>query len=36
MLSFDKSQGRLAGEIVEKRFQALADALNLEAKIEFE
>jgi len=36
VLIFDKSQGRLAGEIVEKRFQALADALGLEAKIEFE
>lgn len=36
VLSFDKSQGRLAGEIVEKRFHVLADALGLEAKIEFQ
>jgi exopolyphosphatase/guanosine-5'-triphosphate,3'-diphosphate pyrophosphatase len=36
VLAFDKSQGRLAGEIVEKRFQSLADALGLEPRIEFD
>jgi len=35
-LVFDKSQSRLAGEIVEKRFQTLADALGLEPRLEFE
>lgn len=35
VLSFDRSQSRLSGEIVEKRFHALADALGLEPRIEF-
>jgi exopolyphosphatase/guanosine-5'-triphosphate,3'-diphosphate pyrophosphatase len=36
VLTFDSSQGPLAGEIVEKRFQSLANALGLEPQINFD
>jgi len=35
VLKLDNSQGLLAGEIVEKRLQALANALDLESRIDF-
>ncbi len=36
VLTFDRSQGPLAGEIVQKRLQNLASVLGLEARIEFD